>query len=113
MAIPDEGICVAEQSEIVPNQCGKEVPNMNEPRSFTLPEIVVDHCINIPEQESTESAKSVGSSTHNSLDDAQDPVLQFSQSGSSSRSESPSLSDKNSIISTSLQVIGKKYLVWK
>ena len=112
VAIPDEGICV-EQSEIVPNQCGKEEPIMNEPRKFTLPEIVVDHCINIPEQESTESAKSVGSSTHNSLDDAQDPVLQFSQSGSSSRSESPSLSDKNSIISTSLQVIGKKYLVWK
>ena len=79
---------------------------MNEQRMITLPEIIVDLCINLPEQESTESAKSVGSSTHNSLDDAQDPVLQFSQSGSSSRSESPSLSERNSIISASLQVLG-------
>mgnify|MGYP001158869502 FL=1 len=112
MAIPDEGICV-EKSNFIPFKSGKEVPNKKEQRSFNLPEIVVDHCINIPEQESTESSKSVGSSTHNSLDDAQEPVLQFSQSTSSSRSESPSLSDKNSIISASLQVIGKKYLVWK
>ena len=106
MAIPDEGICM-EKSNFIPLKSGKEVPNKKEQRSFNLPEIVVDHCINIPEQESTESAKSVGSSTHNSLDDAQEPVLQFSQSTSSSRSESPSLSDKNSIISASLQVIGK------
>ena len=105
MTIPDEGICV-EQSAIVPIKCRQDLAK-NEPKSFTLPEIVVEHCINIPEQDSTESAKSVGSSTHNSLDDAQDPVLQFSQSGSSSRSESPSLSDRNSIISASLQVIGK------
>ena len=96
-----------EKSDIIPLNCGKEVPYKNEQRSFNLPEIVVDHCINIPEQESTESAKSVGSSTHNSLDDAQEPALQFSQSTSSSRSESPSLSDKNSTISASLQVIGK------
>ena len=112
MAIPDEGICM-EKSNFIPLKSGKEVPNKKEQRSFNLPEIVVDHCINIPEQDSTESAKSVGSSTHNSLDDAQEPVLQFSQSTSSSRSESPSLSDKNSIISASLQVIGKLIFVRK
>ena len=87
-------------------ECGREEVKTKEKSVFTLPEIVVDHCSSLPEQESTESAKSAGSSTHNSLDDAQDPALQFSQSGSSSRSESPTLSDKNSVISASLQVIG-------
>ena len=73
-------------------------------RSYNLPEIVVDHCATIREQESTESAKSSvsGSSVHNSLDDCQDPA-----SGSSSRSESPTLSDKSSVICASLQVIGE------
>ena len=106
VTICDEGIC-EEQPTTAPHEYGLEKANdTNEQRRITLLEIVVDLCINIPEQESTESAKSVGSSTHNSLDDAQDPVLQFSQSGSSSRSESPSLSERNSIISASLQVLG-------
>ena len=60
------------------------------PVTLTLPEIVVDHCSNLTEQESTESTKS---SLHNSLDDGQEDP-----SGSSSRSESPTLSDKNSVI---------------
>ena len=77
-------------------------------KTFTLPEIIVEHCSNITEQESTESVSSVKSSVHNSLDDCQDPACHFSQSGSSSRSESPTLSDKNSIISASLQVIGER-----
>ena len=85
-------------------------------KSFKLPEIVVDHCTNIPEQDSTESVSSVRSSVHNSLDDCQDPACHFSPSGSSSRSESPTLSDKNSVISASLQVIGNndklKLLPW-
>ena len=105
VTVQDEGICV-EQQVIHSKECGREEVKTKEQSVFTLPEIVVDHCSNLPEQESTESAKSAGSSTHNSLDDAQDPALQFSQSGSSSRSESPTLSDKNSVISASLQVIG-------
>ena len=62
---------------------------------LTLPEIVVDHCANLTEQESTESAKS---SLHNSLD-GEEP------SCSSSRSDSPTLSDKNSVILS--QTLGK------
>ena len=78
-----------------------------ESKQFTLPEIVVDHCVNIKEQESTESVSSIKSSAHNSLEDSQDPACHCSPSGSSSRSESPTLSDKNSVISASLQVLGK------
>ena len=58
---------------------------------LSLPEIVVEHCSsNITEQESTESNKS--------LEESGDPPAHHSPSGSSSRSESPTLSDKNSVI---------------
>lgn len=101
----DEGICLDTM------KCKKLVVRnvssvlKEDVKSFTLPEIVVEHCTNIPEQDSTESVSSVRSSVHNSLDDCQDPACHFSPSGSSSRSESPTLSDKNSVISASLQVI--------
>ena len=73
-----------------------ELPKIQQP-VFNLPEIVVDHCINLSEQDSLESTKS--NSISNSLEDSQDDRGLSHQSGSSSRSESPSLSDKNSVIS--------------
>ena len=86
----DEGACADRQS-VVPS------PIQPQQIVFTLPEIVVDHCVNISEQDSLESTKST--SVHNSLEDSQDDRGLSHQSGSSSRSESPTLSDKNSVIS--------------
>ena len=96
----DEGISVdgAEQNVLDkitpchPVTCSKLV---SQSPSFTLPEIIVDHCTSIPEQESTESNKS---SLHNSIDEPQDTLL-HSPSGSSSRSESPTMSNKSSALS--------------
>ena len=106
----DEGICVETYKDFEAKQI-EDKTNVTDTKesikTFTLPEIIVEHCSNITEQESTESVSSIKSSVHNSLDDCQDPACHFSQSGSSSRSESPTLSDKNSVISASLQVIGE------
>ena len=84
----DEGICL-----------GK--PSQNVKVGLSLPEIVVEHCSpNIIEQESTESNKS--------FEDSQDNPPHYSPSGSSSRSDSPTLSDKNSVILS--QTLGRCWL---
>ena len=99
----DEGICVdlpekniikkAENTHHIDKR--ESYKNILQASSFTLPEIVVEHCSTIPEQESTESNKS---SLHNSMDETQETLL-HSPSGSSSRSESPTMSDKSSALS--------------
>ena len=81
------------------NNASKSFENFHKsfsnPLSLTLPEIVIEHCSNITEQDSTESNKS---SLHNSIDEPQETLLQ-SPSGSSSRSESPTMSDKSVALS--------------
>ena len=85
----DEGVCLGKPCE--PVKVG-----------LSLPEIVVDHCSpNIIEQESTESNKS--------FEDSQDNPPHYSPSGSSSRSDSPTLSDKNSVILS--QTLGRSCIV--
>ena len=99
----DEGICVNLPEKNITKKAenthhiGKSnnYKNILQTSSFTLPEIVVEHCSTIPEQESTESNKS---SLHNSIDETQENLL-HSPSGSSSRSESPTMSDKSSALS--------------